>query len=87
MDVALVGAIFTGITGLVTALGGFALNRQRQRVESALDLESEVLDLRRKFELALRHIFALREDMARNGHAPPDMPDELTTRRARRDAS
>lgn len=87
MDAALIGAIFAGITGLVTAIGGLLLNRQRQRTDSVLDLETEVADLRRKFEAALRHIYALREDMARHGHAPPEMPDELTTRRSRRDAS
>lgn len=87
MDAALVGAIFAGITGLVTTLGGLALNRQKQRVDSVLDLENEIVDLRVKFEAALRHIYALREDMARHGHTPPEMPDELTTRRARRDAS
>ena len=81
MDAATVGAIFAGITGLVTALGGFALNRQKQRVDSVMDLETEVVDLRRKFEVALRHIYALREDMTRAGHTPPEMPDELTTRR------
>lgn len=86
MDAALVGAIFAGLTGLVTAIGGLLLNRQRQRAESVLDLETEVRDLRRKFEAALRHVYALREDMARHGCTPPDMPDELTTRRARRDA-
>jgi len=86
MDAAFVGAVFAGLTGLTTAIGGLLLNRQRQRAESVVDLESEVLDLRRKFESALRHIYALREDIARHGLTPPEIPDELTTRRDRRDA-
>ncbi|MGI8311898.1 hypothetical protein [Saccharopolyspora hattusasensis] len=68
-----------------TAIGGLLLSRQRQRAETVADLESEVVDLRHKFEAALRHIYALREDMKRQGHAPPDMPEGLTTRRDRRD--
>ena len=83
MDAALIGAIASGLAVIITPVLGFVLNRQRKTSVDIGELEDEVYDLRAQFEAALRHIWLLREEMARHGHAPPDMPDELTTRRRR----
>ena len=91
MDPALVGAVFAGITGVLTVVTGYLLNRRKiETAHVASDvttLNTELDALRTRLDAALAHIYALREDMARHGHTPPDMPDELAYhRRSRRGA-
>lgn len=84
MDPAVIGALASGLAVLITPVLGYLLNRQRRTAVDIDELEDEIRELRNQFEAALRHIWQLREEMARHGHTPPAMPDELTSRRERR---
>lgn len=90
MDPALIGAIFAGVTGVLTVITGYLLNRRKIETEAVADdvttLNTELESLRTRLDAALAHIYELREDMARRGHEPPPIPDELTRRRDRRGA-
>lgn len=88
MDPALIGSIFAGITGLATVITGYLINRQKVRTDHVADevgaVEAELVELRERFDAALRHIYELRAVMGANSLHVPDLPDELASRRSRR---
>ncbi|PKW15914.1 hypothetical protein [Saccharopolyspora spinosa] len=91
MDPALIGSIFAGVTGVLTVLTGYALNKRKVETEQVSrdigDLTSEVEDMRTRLDVALRHIYELRGVMTAAQIAVPELPDELQTRRTRRNTA
>lgn len=85
MDPALIGSLFAGITGVLTVVTGYLLNRRKVETDAVVanvdDLTAEVDDLRTRYDAALSHIYQLRETMAAGGVPLPPIPDELTRRR------
>lgn len=81
MDAALVGAVFAGITGLITAAGGLAANRRTRSLADTAALETSVDQLRATNVTAMAHIHHLRMLLAAHGVQPPDLPDGITPRR------
>lgn len=79
------GMDFTGLSALVTAVGGVLLtlgtlftNRQRR---VSLNAKQAVADLERRdeqYRVAIRHIRHLEDLVIHSGGVPPDRPMELT---------
>lgn len=85
MDAALISALFAGLAGLVGSVAAALSTRQKrvQRDVDALDIEMTVLQ--RQLEVAVRYIHDLRLELSMHGLSVPDMPDDLTRRRERRE--
>lgn len=81
----LIGSLFAGLTGLLTCVFGYLLNRRKvetDHVARDLDtLESEITELRDRFNAALAYVFELRGVMSAHSLPVPEMPDELKRRR------
>ena len=87
MDPALIGSIFAGITGVLTVVTGYLLNRRKVETEHVAndvnELTAKLDDLRARLDAALSHIYELRGVMSARDLPVPAMPDELTARRRR----
>jgi len=75
MEPETVGALLTGLTSLVVAVGGVLIARQRRAVEDVDTLKREIKTIRVRFEEALGYIYRLRETMLTRGLEPPPIPE------------
>lgn len=78
------GVIFTGLIGLITALGGIQFQRGRRTEKAQNDLVSEFAHmkkemrwLRRRDVAHTQHTFLMEQSMARAGIPIPERPSIL----------
>ncbi|MGH4015487.1 MAG: hypothetical protein ACREX8_10770 [Gammaproteobacteria bacterium] len=72
-----IGAIFTGLTGLVAALAAYAANRGKRTAADVHLLRRQVRRLERLSAAAVGHIFKLEMVMSGHGFRLPTRPHEL----------
>lgn len=73
MDLNAVGAIFVGLSAIITAIGGLLTVRARRASSDARELRL----LREAYRLAIRHIFQLEILLESKGIEAPRQPDGI----------
>lgn len=74
MDATLIGVVFTGVIGLITAVGGILNNRQSR-------MKVQLATVEERLEAALDVLFADRLTMREAGLPLTPLPDILRSRR------
>lgn len=77
LDPTVIGAVFTGLTGLIAGLAAYTASRQRRVAEDQRVLRRQVRTLQKQLVVTLEHIFALELSMAQHGLPVPDRPKIL----------
>lgn len=77
LDPTVIGAVFTGLTGLIAGLAAFTASRQRRVTEDQRVLRRQVRTLQKQLVATVEHIFALELSMAQHGLPVPDRPKIL----------
>lgn len=72
-----IAALFTGLTGLVAALGAYAANQSRRTAADLVRLRRRVRRLELLSTAAVGHIFQLELVLSGNGFAVPARPQSL----------
>lgn len=70
MSVEAIGAIFVGLSALITAIAGLLAARSRRLSNDSRDLKA----LRAQYRMAVRHIFRLEVLLESKGIKVPDHP-------------
>lgn len=78
IDLAGIGALISGLTGLLVTAGTLLLQRQRRQAVDADNIEDELEIRNEQYRAALRHIRILEDDRAALTDLPPvDRPAEI----------
>lgn len=71
------GALFTGLAGLIATISAFSANRSKQSANKVKLLSGRVRTLEKQLLELTRHTFALELELARVGAKIPERPDIL----------
>jgi hypothetical protein len=74
LDAQVIGAVFTGLIGLVAGFSTWTAARSRRVVEDQRLLRKQVRVLQRQLVATVEHIFALELLMAQHGLPVPERP-------------
>jgi hypothetical protein len=74
-----VGAVFTGLTGVLLAVGGLLQQRSNRKIAHAEETEKALERQNTRMRVALAHVAKLEEELAAKGVNAPERPKELST--------
>jgi hypothetical protein len=74
LDAQVIGAVFTGLIGLVAGFSTWTASRSRRVLEDRRLLRRTVRTLQKQLVATVEHVFALELILARHGIPAPDRP-------------